>query len=271
MLYLAAVRAAPVLVLAAWRSCRSSRPGCRPAAAPPGPVRSSSACTSTRRSIVAGDLRQRASGREARAPRSEQGASSRTRSKPGAMPGLGGVGLDHGDAAQAEPRRLGRDFRRPLRIALDRDHLAAVAHPRGDLAGLDAGAGAEVEDVLARLGVEHLDHRGRAPALRRQLPRRDQLRHQPPGLPLDHDHLRRRQRPLASGALYVVHSRIRRTGSALRRRRAGVEHGLAVGAQGVDAEGGLLAARCRRRAASGRPRGRARATTSAPARAAPSA
>src|SRR5882724_4706414 len=68
-------------------------------------------------------------------------------------PRLSSVGLDHGDAAQAESPGLARHFGRTTRVVLDRDHLAAIAHPSGDLAGLDSGAGAEVKDVLARLGI----------------------------------------------------------------------------------------------------------------------
>src|SRR6188472_719000 len=83
--------------------------------------------------------------------------------------GPGGVGLDHGDAAQPEALRLARHFGGALGLVLDRDHLATIAHPGGDLAGLDAGPGAEVEDVLVRLRVEDLDHGGRAAALRSQL------------------------------------------------------------------------------------------------------
>ncbi len=126
-------------------------------------------CRSARRSSARGDLRQRASGREASVPSAVQGASTRTRSKPGRHLDLGRVGLDHGDAAQAEPSRLGGDLGRPGGIELDRDRLAAVASAGGDLAGLDPRPGAEVEDVLARLRIEHLEHGGGAAALRGQL------------------------------------------------------------------------------------------------------
>ena len=130
------------------RSCRSSRRASRRAAGARRPAQRP-AWIPARRSITLGDLRQRASGREASAPRSEQGGSTSTRSKPGAIR-LRRVGLDHGDAVEAEPRRLGGDFAGPAGVQLDRDHLAAVAHPGGDLAGLDPRAGAEVEDLLAR-------------------------------------------------------------------------------------------------------------------------
>ena len=114
----------------------------------------------TRRSIAAGDLRQRASGREARAPRSEQGASSRTRSKPAAIPISPASASITVTLRSPRRSRLGRDFGGPRRVELDRDHLAAVLHPRRDLAGLDPRPGAEVEHVLARAG-------GRAPRPRR--------------------------------------------------------------------------------------------------------
>ena len=61
----------------AARSCRSSRRACRPAAAASPRASSAFSCTAATRSIVRGDLRQRASGREASVPRSEQGASRR--------------------------------------------------------------------------------------------------------------------------------------------------------------------------------------------------
>ncbi len=105
----------PVLVLAAGDRAgrvdegppgRSARGGAAQQLAPgPRPAARSSR----------GDLRQRASGREASVPRSEQGASRRTRSKPGAERRRGRVGLDHGDAAQAEPLAPGRRPRRPAR------------------------------------------------------------------------------------------------------------------------------------------------------------
>ena len=177
------------------RSCRSSRRACRPGRSASRPRSRIRPCSSARRSIARGDLRQRASGREASAPRSEQGGSTSTRSKPDAIPPAAASAST--TVTLRRPRRLCllRDFRRPGGVPLDRDHLAAVAHPGGDLAGLDPGPGAEVEHVLARLGVEHLDHRRRAAALRGQLARRDQLRHGGAGATGDHDLLGRSQRP----------------------------------------------------------------------------
>ena len=71
-----------ILVLAPRDRAGRGRPACRPApaASPRGAARSS--WTPRSRSIPLGDLRQRASGREASAPRSEQGASRRSGSKP---------------------------------------------------------------------------------------------------------------------------------------------------------------------------------------------
>ena len=67
------------------RSCRSRRRGFRRAAATRRRGRGSRPGPRPGARSPAGVLRQRASGREARAPRSEQGASTRTRSNPAAI------------------------------------------------------------------------------------------------------------------------------------------------------------------------------------------
>ena len=243
------------------RSCRSRRPGCRPGRSARAAPRSARRWTSARRSIAFGDLRQRASGREARAPRSEQGASSRTRSKPGAI------------SSSAASASITVTLRRPSRracpatsaarlgVELDRDHLAAVAHPRRDLAGLDPRAGAEVEDVLARPA-------GRAPRPRR--PSRGSAGSA------------RRPRP-ASGTASPVRPSItivsgaasgHSASAALAPRRPASRSSASTASRSarrrVRPASPPRPARCRRRAASGRRRRRAPPTTSAPARAAPS-
>ena len=257
------------------RSCRSSRRGRRPAAAPAAAPRRARSWTATRRSIVFGDLRQRASGREARAPRSEQGASSRTRSKPGAISIAVGVGLDHGDAAQAQAPRLGGDFLGPVGVELDRDHLAAVAHPRRDLAGLDPGAGAEVEHVLARAAGRaprpRRPSRGSAASARRRRPGRGPSRRCGPATTIISG---RGQRPGPAAASASTPGRPRSVRAASRANR--LQRSDAAGrappssesrtvARSPTSAGSLQAASSER--ALRRP---APPTTSAPARAAPS-
>ena len=110
------------------------------------------------------------------------------------------------------------------------------------------------------LRVEHLDHRGRAAALRGQLARLDQLRHAPRRCGP-----RRRSTPAAASGQWRRGLLRLDSGIAQRRQRR-----LAVAAQRVDPQGRSRPARCRPPAASGRSRRRAPPTTSAPARAAPS-
>ncbi len=117
------------------------------------------------------------------------------RSKPGRQRQVGRVALEDGDAVEVEPARLGGDLGGAVLVELDRDHLAAVLHPRRDLAGLDPRAGAEVEHRLPRPRVEHLDHRGRAAALRGQRALADERRHRVPEPPGEDHRLRHVERP----------------------------------------------------------------------------
>ena len=248
------------------RSCRSRRRASRPAAAPrprgPGSGPGPRPAARSPRSV----LRQRASGREASAPRSEQGASTRTRSKSGRHAARRGVGLDHRDVAEPEPLGLGRDLGRALGssstdIVSPRSPIRAAIWPV-----LMPGPGAEVEDVLAGLRVEHLDDGRRAAALRGQLAGSDRACVPSPILPVEDEHLRRRQRPLArpAGATPSASS-----GRSKERRGASIQI-CSCAASEARLSGRPRPARCRRRAASARRRARAPPTTSAPARAAPS-
>ncbi len=108
-------------------------------------------------SIDSGVARQRRSGcdaqrAEAAARRVDEHAVEAAAERLGRD--LLGVGDLDAHARRVHPLRLGRQRLGAPRVALDGDDLAPVAHQRGEVRGLAAGRGAEVEDALAGLRVD---------------------------------------------------------------------------------------------------------------------
>ena len=213
---------------------RSSRGGAEQARPGPRP-----ALDRPRRLAPAG-IGPRGEGAEVRAGRVEEDAVEARRQPSSAASASITVTLRRPSAP-----RLRGDFGRALGIELDRDHLAAVAHPGRDLAALDPRAGAEVEDVLARARVEHLDHRGRAAALRRQLAGLDQRRDGSPVRP---------STTIDSGAASGQVGPRRRAPRPRPRAAAPGAAARRSARRSVDRASRPRPARCRRRAGTGRPR-----------------
>ena len=138
------------------------------------------------RSIVCGDLRQRASGREASVPRSEQGGSEEDSIEVRAEIRLGRVGTSNTVTLRsAEAARQSAAISAARRGSGSTETISPLSPMRAAIvAGLDPRAGAEVEHALARLRVEQRDHglraaRSAAPARRSAIRRRPARRSRP--------------------------------------------------------------------------------------------
>ncbi len=111
---------------------------------PPGRTRSAAERSSASWRSGRGVARQRRSGRCARTPRPEHGASTSARSKPSSSGGRAVPSrLDDRDVGAAHPREVLAQLARAGRIDLDRRHVAA------QLPRLPARCRAEVEHALA--------------------------------------------------------------------------------------------------------------------------
>ena len=122
------------------RSCRRSRRSC-----PPGFTRSAATRSSSAWSSGSGRARQRRSGRPASTPRPEQGASTRTRSKPVSLCAAApSRPRSRPDVVGAEHAAVLLELAGAARVQLDRDDVAL------ELCRLAARSGAEVERALAR-------------------------------------------------------------------------------------------------------------------------
>ena len=120
--------------------------------------------------------RHSSSGRRRAAPMPEHGASTRIRSNGPLRRRASGVLGHHPDRGAQPAGQLG-DQAGPGRVGVGRDQQAVVPHETGRVRGLAAGAGARVEDALARLA-------GRAPAPRTPTTRPGS-RTIPPGTPAE--------------------------------------------------------------------------------------
>ena len=116
-------------------------------------------CSSTKPSIEAGSIRQRASAWRARVPRPEQGGIHKDAIKAAKQlrlllrPG-GGIAMAHLDAAQ--PQALGIAAHPPQACfaAIQREHKALISHQLGQVRALAARGCAGIQDALTRLGIQ---------------------------------------------------------------------------------------------------------------------